>query len=185
MKKKKAKYPPTLVHRIDRDTSGIVIIAKDKISLRELNRQLREQEFKKEYIALVHGTLKRKKGKIDLELEKSSTENRGMKMSVKEGGVKSSSSYKVTNEGEKFSQLSIDLHTGKTHQIRVHTSYIKHPIIGDVRYGNPELDAKLFEKNPNLTQRLYLHASTVSFIHPEFERKVTFSAPTPEEFGDF
>lgn len=169
----------TLVHRLDRDTSGVILIAKNKRILRLLNDQLREHEMKKVYVALCHGRFMDKKGTIDLELERTSHENSGMKMSVKKGGVKSLSKYKVLSSKNNISKVEVEIHTGKTHQIRVHMNHIGHPIVGDVRYGDYQLDQRILsEKN----SRLFLHADTLTFYHPEYRREVTFNAPLPEEF---
>lgn len=177
--KSKGGGEATLVHRLDRDTSGVILLAKTKQALRNLNWQLREHQMNKVYIALCHGSFKEKKGKIDLELVKTSNENDGMKMTVKKGGVQSLSSYRVISFNKKISQVEVELHTGKTHQIRVHLNHLGNPILGDVRYGDPQRDQKILSKG---NKRLYLHAESLTFKHPEYNRNVTFNAPIPAEF---
>ncbi len=169
----------TLVHRLDRDTSGVILLAKNKRILRTLNTQLREHEMKKIYIALCHGIFKERKGTINLELERTSSENSGMKMKVKKGGVQSLSKYKVISSRHRISKVEVELHTGKTHQIRVHMNHLGNPILGDVRYGDHERDQRVLSDKD---KRLYLHADTLSFYHPEYRREVTFNAPLPKEF---
>lgn len=177
----KGEGEATLVHRLDRDTSGVILLAKNKRILRTLNTQLREHEMEKVYIALCHGMFKEKKGTVDLELERVSSENQGMKMRVKKGGVKSLSKYKVASFKNGISKVEIQIFTGKTHQIRVHLNHLGHPIVGDVRYGNSSKDD---QKLKNKNRRLYLHADTLTFFHPEYRRNVTFNAPLPSEFKE-
>lgn len=181
-KSKKDRYiEPVLVHRLDRDTSGVILIAKNKQVLRKLHHHLREHAFEKRYVALCHGSPPDKKGAVDLSLVRTHERNRGMKVRVGKGGVHSLSRYRVQKTRKNISHISIDLHTGRTHQIRVHMMHIGCPVIGDVRYGDKERDARLFQ-NPDIPHRLYLHAEQVSFHHPVLDRKVSFSAPLPDAF---
>ncbi len=179
---KKGKYiEPILVHRLDRDTSGVILIAKNKQILRSLHHSFRNHELTKKYKALCHGIPSDKKGAINLSLVKTHERNSGMKVKVHKGGIQSLSRYRVVTARKGISQLEIDLHTGRTHQIRVHLAYISCPVIGDVRYGNNERDTVLF-KNKNIPHRLYLHAEQISFYHPDLGRQVTFTAILPETF---
>lgn len=177
----KTLIEPVLVHRLDRDTSGVILIAKDKSTLRFLHSNLRDNEFNKRYVALCHGHPSEKKGSIELPLIRTHEHNRGMKVTVGEGGLTSRSSFRLVESYKKASLIEIDLHTGRTHQIRVHMAHITCPVIGDVRYGDREKDHALFEKNRKF-RRLYLHAEQLSFPHPGLDRIVTFTAPVPEGF---
>ena len=178
---KKRFIEPVLVHRLDRDTSGVILIAKNKRTLRYLHNNLRSNEFKKRYVALCHGIPSVKKGSIELSLIRTHERNRGMKVTVGEGGLTSRSSFRLVKSYKSVSQIEIDLHTGRTHQIRVHMAHIACPVIGDVRYGDREKDRLLFEKERGL-RRLYLHAEQLSFPHPGLDRVVTFTAPVPADF---
>jgi 23S rRNA-/tRNA-specific pseudouridylate synthase len=104
-----------------------------------------------------------------------------MKMSVDEDGRESSTTYRILEYQNDMSRLEILLHTGKTHQIRVHMAHLKAPILGDGRYGDPRLDEKKFERS-GLPRRLYLHAHKLSFPHPETKKTMTVTAPLPKEF---
>lgn len=179
--KDKNTREPQLVHRLDKDTSGIILIAKNKQILRALHTNLRNHTIKKQYIAFCHGIPNQKKGTIDLTLEKTHEPNNGMKVKVSKNGVQSLSTFQVLRTRKHLSQLRIDLHTGKTHQIRVHLSHIGCPIIGDIRYGDNDFDAKLFS-NSKIEKRLYLHSEQITFFHPDLNREVTFSAPIPQSF---
>jgi len=181
-KSRKGTYvEPVLVHRLDRDTSGVILIAKNKQTLRVLHQRLRDHTVEKKYIALCHGTPQRKKGNVDLSLVRTHERNRGMKMKVHEGGVHSLSRYRVLSVHGTLSQIEIDLHTGRTHQIRVHMAHIGCPVIGDVRYGDKERDTTLF-RHSDIPNRLYLHAEQVSFHHPVLDRNVSFTASLPNAF---
>lgn len=172
---------PVLVHRLDRDTSGVILIAKNKRTLRFLHDNLRGNEFQKKYIVLCHGIPSVKKGSIELPLVRTHERNRGMKVTVGEDGLASRSSFRLVETYRNASRIEVDLHTGRTHQIRVHMAHISCPVIGDVRYGDRGKDQSLFDKNSSL-RRLYLHAEQLSFPHPGLERVVTFSAPVPADF---
>ena len=178
---KKKFTEPVLVHRLDRDTSGVILIAKNKRTLRYLHNNLRSREFEKRYVALCHGIPSVKKGSIELSLIRTHERNRGMKVKVGESGLSSHSSFRLVGSYNSASRIEVNLHTGRTHQIRVHMAHIACPVIGDVRYGDREKDHLLFEKNGSLC-RLYLHAEQLSFPHPGLERVVSFNAPVPADF---
>lgn len=180
--KKKECREPTLVHRLDKDTSGVILIAKNKGALRELHNAIRNHEIEKQYVALCHSKPREKKGTIDLSLKRTHERNRGMKVRIQQGGQRSLSTYRVIKSKNSLSLIEIRLHTGRTHQIRVHMSHISCPIVGDVRYGDHELDRLLFERH-TVPQRLYLHAEHLSFKHPTLNRNIAFSAPVPPVFN--
>ncbi len=173
---------PVLVHRLDRDTSGVILLAKNRPTLRVLHTQMRENQIKKHYIALCHNAPPQRKGTIDLGLIKTSSPNRGMKMRVHSQGQNSLSSYKVRKLFARTSLVEIELHTGKTHQIRVHMAHLNCPIVGDVRYGDPEMDTLLYKEH-SLAKRLYLHAESIQFYHPTLKRTIAFAAPLPKELA--
>jgi RluA family pseudouridine synthase len=180
---KTAMPDPVLVHRIDRDTSGIILIAKNKRVLRFLHTHFRDHQIEKIYFAVCHGRPQKSKGTIEVGLVKTVEQNSGLKMKVDEDGDFSQSDYSIVRTTGKLSLLQVVLKTGKTHQIRVHLSHIGCPIVGDIRYGNQALDQPLFAKK-GIMRRLYLHASSIGFIHPLDNKKLTLSAPMPEEFDE-
>ena len=178
---KKKSIEPVLVHRLDRDTSGVILIAKDKQTLRHLHQSIRSHDVEKKYLALCHGIPSAKKGSIELPLVRTHERNKGMKVRVHKDGIGSQSSFRVMASFRRASQIEIHLQTGRTHQIRVHMAYISCPVIGDARYGDHERDRLLFHQNSSM-RRLYLHAEQLSFQHPGLGRRVTFTAPAPAVF---
>ena len=185
MQTKKNKEPdadPVLVHRLDRDTSGIILIAKNKGIVRRLHEHLRRQEMVKQYVAICHGRPKQRRGVIEVNLAKTLEENAGTKMSVDQNGVYSKTEYSVVLSTPLVSKMSLTLHTGRTHQIRVHMAHIGCPVVGDVRYGDPGRDNELFKRS-GINRRLYLHAAQITFAHPLDGKKLTLAAPEPEEFA--
>lgn len=172
---------PILVHRLDRDTSGVILIAKNKQILRSLHTAIRQNEIEKKYRALCHGFPTAKKGTLDFSLMRTFKKNSGTKVTVSDNGVRAVSTYRVIHTKKNISSLEVTLHTGRTHQIRVHLAHIHCPIIGDVRYGNKDLD-RVFFSQLEKPERLYLHAEQISFFYPSMQKKVTFVAPVPNSF---
>jgi RluA family pseudouridine synthase len=173
---------PVLVHRLDRDTSGIILIAKNKGVVRRLHEHVREHEMTKLYIAVCHGKPARDHGVVEVNLAKTLEENAGTKMSVDEQGVYSKTEYTVIEASKSLCKVRLSLYTGRTHQIRVHMAHIGCPVVGDVRYGDRSLDAALFKQSA-INRRLYLHASVLTFEHPANGKKMTLTVPEPEEFA--
>ncbi len=180
---KKTIAAPGLVHRLDKDTSGVILLAKDKQTVRDLHRQLRERTVTKEYIAFCHGAPPKKAGTVTAGLRRTHERNAGMKMRVDRQGEAAISSYRVTGARGGVSRLRIELHTGKTHQIRAHMSHTGAPVLGDVRYGTPDEDAQLL-KRLGAHKRLYLHAWRIEFAHPHTGERIEVTAPEPAAFGE-
>jgi 23S rRNA pseudouridine955/2504/2580 synthase len=180
--KKAADTDPVLVHRLDRDTSGIILVAVNKAVVRSLHSLLRGRDFVKKYVAVCHGVPPAKQGVVEAGLSKTVERNEGTKMRVDESGLFSKTEYSVAAAGNGLSRLELTLITGRTHQIRVHMAHIGCPVVGDVRYGDGAADAALFART-KAPRRLYLHAAAVSFVHPVTGKRLMLSAPVPEEFA--
>jgi len=173
-----------LVHRLDRDTSGAILIAKNKQALRRLHEMFRRRSLTKQYIAICHGQPPENEGEIELHLQRGRDARGETTMRVQERGVLSRSSYRVDAFSGDRSRVEVFLETGKTHQIRIHLSHLGAPILGDSRYGDALRDKVFFLTSPGLTVRLYLHAWKLSFLHPSTMRPFTVTAPLPIDFAD-
>lgn len=155
---------PGIVHRLDRDTSGVILVAKNDGAHNALAKQLRERSVEKTYIALVEGTPKPAEGIIDAPIARD-PRNR-QRMAVIEGGRESTSAYTVVERFTGCSLLEVRPKTGRTHQIRVHLAAIGHPIVGDRLYGKPS----------KLIGRQFLHAARIAITHPRTSERVEFNA---------
>ncbi len=163
---------PHLVSRLDRDTSGAIIIAKNSFAQSFLIDKMNENRVKKKYTALVEGRFEKKKGIIDLPIDREEAD--GIKRVVSETGKRSKTRYKVLSENDRFSLVELELLTGRTHQIRVHLSHFSHPIVGDELYGSNYL---------SLIGRQALHASYIKFESPR-KSVVTVKAPLPDDISN-
>ncbi|VFP79230.1 Ribosomal large subunit pseudouridine synthase C [Buchnera aphidicola (Cinara curtihirsuta)] len=168
-----------LVHRIDRDTSGILILAKKRSILKKMHENLRKKKIYKEYLALTHGYWSHKNKIICLPLSKRKDVKKKKKVYVHENGKPSKTKFKVKKYFNNTTLISAVPITGRTHQIRVHTSQFGHPIIFDKKYGNTEQEKKYILKKNN---RLLLHSYKISFIHPKEKTKICIIAPLDEKF---
>jgi 23S rRNA pseudouridine1911/1915/1917 synthase len=176
---------PGLVHRLDRDTSGLMVVAKTESALENLSDQFRDRTVYKSYVALVHGRLASNSGKIDQPLARDPT-NR-TRMAVVRNGRNALTLYRARRGFDRFTLLDVELKTGRTHQIRVHLAWLKHPVVGDETYGggrdNTIQDARLRARVRSL-DRQFLHAEKLSFTHPKTGEFVKFESPLPEELAD-
>ena len=181
----KAKFLE-LVHRIDKDTSGALLIAKKRLALVGIHKQMRNKSMHKKYEVIVHGVWHKKQLIVDLNLLKISNADGQKKVSVVDdpnfsiNSKKSRSVFFLKKNFKDFTFLEVKLITGRTHQIRVHLSHLGFPIVGDQKYGDFVLNKK--SRKAGYT-RMFLHASEVSFIHPITMKEIYFSAPTPKEFN--
>jgi len=184
---------PGIVHRIDKGTSGLLVIAKNDFSHKFLADQFHEHSIDREYHAICWGTFSTKKkiqksGTIETFIDRSKSDRK--KFSVSNSGKVAITHYEVLEEFKNFSYIKLKLETGRTHQIRVHLSHINHPILGDptyggrkIVYGQPTSSFKAFVNNIlELTPYQLLHAKTLGFIHPETKKKVFFESDLPETF---
>jgi len=177
---------PGIVHRLDRDTSGLLVVAKTETALEHLSDQFRDRTVFKSYVALVHGRVATNSGKIDQPLARDPT-NR-TRMAVVRGGRNALTLYRVRQTFERFTLLDVELKTGRTHQIRVHLAWLKHPVVGDETYGggrdNTIQDPQLRARVRHL-KRQFLHAEKLGFKHPATNEFVKFESPLPAELSDF
>ena len=173
---------PGIVHRLDKGTSGLMVVAKTESAHEDLADQFRDREIFKSYMALVHGQLEKRTGQIDQPIAR----DRGnrTRMAVVRGGRPSLSIYRVRKRFERFTLLSVELKTGRTHQIRVHLAWLKHPVVGDEAYGGGRdktiSDHKLRSEIANLG-RQFLHAEHLGFRHPRTKEAMRFTAPLPSD----
>ena len=165
------EFRPGIVHRIDKDTSGLLMIAKNDLAHRSLAAQLKAKTNEREYVALVHGVIKEERGTIDAPLGRSKKDRK--KQAVVEDGRHAVTHFKVLERFQHYTLVSCRLETGRTHQIRVHMKYIGHPLAGDPLYG----PRKTLPGNGQ-----YLHARLLGFKHPRTGKQMTFTSPLPEYF---
>ncbi|MDD2372811.1 MAG: RluA family pseudouridine synthase [Syntrophomonadaceae bacterium] len=165
---------PGIVHRLDKDTSGVMVVAKNDAAHRSLAAQIKEHSIKREYIALVHGIIKENLGTIDAPIGRSKTDRK--KMAVIADGRPAVSKYQVLERYHNYSLVKVELLTGRTHQIRVHFAYIKHSVVGDPLYGSGK-------KHFNLDSQA-LHAHLLGFVHPLTGNYLEFTSPLPEYFQE-
>ncbi|CAL4322538.1 RluA family pseudouridine synthase [Buchnera aphidicola] len=169
-----------LIHRIDRNTSGILMLAKKKSTLRDLHKQIREKKIKKQYLALVHGHWPKSKLIISVPLIKKKNKNVKNPVFANEKGKLSETKFQVKKYYQNCSLMLITPKTGRTHQIRVHSAYAGHPIIFDKCYGKSELDKNFTFLNKK--KNLLLHAKTINFFHPNINKKIYITAPIEKNF---
>src|SRR5215470_12590992 len=173
---------PGIVHRLDRDTSGLLVVAKTEAALENLSDQFRDRTVYKSYVALVHGRVLSNTGKIDQPLARDRS-NR-TRMAVVRGGRNALTLYHVRRTFDRFTLLDVELKTGRTHQIRVHLAWLKHPVVADETYGggrdNTIQDARLRARIRSLG-RQFLHAEKLGFKHPKTGEFVKFESPLPPE----
>jgi len=166
-----------IVHRLDKDTSGLLIAAKDENVHHRLSEMFAERKVKKTYIALVEGRFKEDRGEIKLPIGRSRIDRKKMSVAI-DTGRDAVTAFEVAEEFPQATLLNIYPRTGRTHQIRVHLNYIGHPIIADQVYGN-RFSLKI-AKNIGL-QRQFLHAAKLEFTHPVTEKLMEFEDPIPQD----
>jgi 23S rRNA pseudouridine1911/1915/1917 synthase len=163
---------PGIVHRLDKDTSGLLMVAKNNYAHEKLAEELQLKETKREYIALVEGVIKNKRGKINAPIGRD-PHNR-LRMSIISGGKSAVTHFEVIEVFNDMTLIKCRLETGRTHQIRVHMKYIGHPLVNDELYGI---------KIDDFGQ--YLHAKIIGFTHPRTNEWMSFDSELPEEFKEF
>ncbi|MGB9813097.1 MAG: RluA family pseudouridine synthase [Thermovenabulum sp.] len=162
---------PGIVHRLDKDTSGVMVVAKNDRAHRNLVVQFKEKKVKKTYLALVFGVIVEEKATIDAPIGRHPIKR--TEMAVIEDGKKAVTHFKVLERFKDYTFLELNLETGRTHQIRVHMSFIGHPIVGDPIYSK--------KKNPFNIKGQALHSFRLGLWHPSTEKFMVFEAPLPED----
>ena len=175
-----------IVHRLDKDTSGLIVVAKTDEIHEALSEQFRERQVYKSYVALVHGSPDQNTGKIEAPIGRN--KHNRLRMKVATHGRSALSLWKVRQRYGKFTLLDVEIKTGRTHQIRVHMGYINHPIVGDEIYneGRDNTVADTNVRNAIASMpRFFLHAEKLSFTHPKTGERMDFIQQIPVELRDF
>jgi 23S rRNA pseudouridine1911/1915/1917 synthase len=178
---------PGIVHRLDKETSGLIVVAKNDVSHRKLARQFASRLVKKTYIALAHGWPKQDRGTISGSISRDRV--RRIRMTTKNpGGREAITHYQVQKKIDspygKFSLLEVKIDTGRTHQIRVHLASLGHPVVGDTLYGAPR-EVKSKTAAALSLRRNFLHAAALELQHPSSQQPLSFSRPIPDELQQF
>jgi 23S rRNA pseudouridine1911/1915/1917 synthase len=169
------EYRSGIVHRLDKETSGILLVAKTKAAFENLQKQFKERKVAKKYLALVHGQVELKEGTIQAPVGRLPW--RRDRFGVLPGGREAITKYKVQKFYDGHSLLELSPQTGRTHQIRIHLKYLGHPVVGDSFYAG----RKTARADRKWCPRLFLHASEISFLHPQTGKGVVFKSQLPED----
>lgn len=168
-----------IVHRLDKETSGLLLVAKTPQVFAALQKQFKERQVKKSYLALVHGKIEPSRGMIEASISRSPFDRK--KFGVFLGGREAETKYKVLSirykEANFYSLVELEPKTGRTHQIRVHLKYIGHPVVGDEKYAG----RKTARSDRKWCPRQFLHASFLSFTQPKTGKKIKFSSKLPSD----
>lgn len=194
---------PGIVHRLDKETSGLILVAKNDVAHRKLASQFAQREVKKTYLALVHGSMKTDRGTIQTSISRDSV--RRVRMTTRRSGGREAITHYVVRKRfdsafGKFSLLEVKIDTGRTHQIRVHLASLHHPVVGDVLYGAPREVKAVSRSGPTKARsqrqstvpagqtislgRNFLHAAALEFHHPRTEQKLSFARDMPAELAE-
>ena len=163
-----------VVHRLDKDTSGLILIAKDGVTRAALQRQFKRRQVAKTYLALVEGQMQPREGVVEAPVGRDKRQRK--KMAVVRSGREARTMYRAIEYFANYTLLEVRPHTGRTHQVRVHLSWLGYPIVGDAVYGR--------HRQRLLRGRHFLHAARIRFSHPATSEEVEFEAPLPPELAD-
>ncbi|MDQ6785576.1 MAG: RluA family pseudouridine synthase [Acidobacteriota bacterium] len=175
-----------IVHRLDKDTSGLIVVAKSEEVHEKLSEQFRVREVFKSYVALVHGEVAEKFGEIDQPIARE--KHNRTKMAIRGHGRNALTLWRVRKKFEKFTLLNVEIKTGRTHQIRVHLAFINHGVVGDETYNvgrDNNIKDPFVRKAVEDLGRFFLHAERLAFTHPKTGEKLEFYAPLPPELKNF
>jgi 23S rRNA pseudouridine955/2504/2580 synthase len=171
-----------LAHRLDRETSGVLLIAKKRVALTALHEMMRERDMDKRYFAGVAGRFRNELQRVKLSLAKRVNAEGEKRVSVSDAGQEAETVFRRVSRGEEYSLLEAELITGRTHQIRVHLAHLGHPVLGDDKYGNYESNKALRKQG---LKRMFLHAASLELLHPVTREKLRLEAPLPAELEAF
>jgi 23S rRNA pseudouridine955/2504/2580 synthase len=171
-----------LVHRLDRETSGVLLVAKKRSALTALHEMMRTRAMDKRYLAGVAGRFRNERQRVRLALTKRASADGGKRVSVSKEGQEAETVFRRLARGPEFSLLEAQLLTGRTHQIRVHLAHLGHPVLGDDRYGDFELNRRLRKEG---LKRMFLHAASLAFAHPLTGEAIVLEAPLPRDLARF
>jgi len=176
-----------LVHRLDRETSGILLLAKKRSALTHLHAQMRDNQTDKRYLVMVHGDWKNARQHVKLPLRKYTTAEGERRVSVQAGGQESHTVFSLLRKYPDYALLEAELKTGRTHQIRVHLASSGFAIAGDDKYGDFALNRMLLKatETRGVLKRMFLHAHQITFTHPDTGKEMTLRAPLPAECERF
>ncbi len=163
-----------VVHRLDKDTSGLILIAKDSVTRAALQRQFKRRQVAKTYLALVEGQMQPREGVVEAPVGRDKRQRK--KMAVVRSGREARTMYRAIEYFANYTLLEVRPHTGRTHQVRVHLSWLGYPIVGDAVYGR--------HRQRLLRSRHFLHAARIRFSHPATSEEVEFEAPLPPKLAD-
>lgn len=161
-----------IVHRLDKDTSGLLIITKTKEANEAFTKMFKDKKIKKKYICIVKGKVEKDSAAIDMPIKRNSNDR--TKMSLEKGGRDAFTRFKVLNRYKDVTLMEVRIYTGRTHQIRIHMAGINHPVLADKKYGN--------FKNKYGAKRQMLHANFLSFVHPITKKNLKFEIDIPDDF---
>ena len=162
---------PGIVHRIDKDTSGLLVVAKTDVAHLSLSQQIATKTAGRRYLTLVHDNLRQDQGVVDAPIGRCKHDRK--RMAVREDGRPAVTHWQVRQRFGRYTYLEVRLETGRTHQIRVHLSSIGHPVVGDKKYGAPPNEFRL--------ERQFLHAYALTFVHPVTTKAMSFTSPLPDD----
>jgi 23S rRNA pseudouridine1911/1915/1917 synthase len=174
---------PGIVHRLDKDTSGCLVVAKNDETHLALSAQFAKRQVKKIYNAIVCGELARESGEIRAAIARHPSHRKRMAASDDDSGRAAHTSYRVLERLNAATLVEAQIHTGRTHQVRVHFQFLGHPLVGDETYGARQ-NARLKELTDYAVPRVMLHARELSFIHPRTQKEMSFEAPLPKDFRE-
>jgi len=171
-----------LVHRLDRDTSGVLLVAKKRAALTALHETLRAREIDKRYLVAVKGRFRNEVQRVRAALAEHRTREGEKRVSVSQRGQEAETVFRRLSRGAEASLLEAELLTGRTHQIRVHLAHLGHPVLGDGKYGDFDLNKRLRKEG---LKRMFLHAAKLSFTHPVTGEALEIASPLPQDLSRF
>lgn len=180
-----APLRPGIVHRLDKDTSGVLVVAKNDSSHHALARQFKEHTSARRYVALVWGVVKNDAGAVDLAIGRDSAHRTKISTRTRRSRI-AVTNYRVLRRYQRFTLLELMLETGRTHQIRVHLTAVRHPVVGDQVYGKrqvPPVLSKPLSDELKKTRRQCLHAMSLGFTHPKTGERMEFGSPMPPDMA--